>query len=145
MIKAAIIEDNSVAAEVLNKLIKENCTNIHIVAVYSSGNEALLKLTKIDCELLFLDINLGDMTAFDLLGLLPKNKYQIIFTTSYSEYAVTAFKANAIDYLMKPVTGKELLMAVNKANEKIKSNSSWLDILDNYPQQKSDRLMIYRI
>jgi two-component system, LytTR family, response regulator len=142
MIKAVIIEDENICTEVLKKQLSVFCPEIELAGEFKSGNEAHLKLPEVDFDLLFLDIDLGDMTAFDLLGLLPGNEYHIIFTTTFPEYALNAIKANAIDYLVKPVDGKELRIAVNKAMEKMFNNKIRLALMQSYREEKNERLMV---
>ena len=141
MIKAIILEDEVVSAEVLKKIIADFCPEIKVVAEYNSGNDALANMVNQEFDLLFLDIDLGDMTAFEFLNVLPENEYPIIFTTASEEYALHAFKANAIDYLLKPVNAKELRLAVNKAMER-RRYSTIRQELSNFTGQKNDRLMV---
>lgn len=142
MIKAIILEDESVSAEVLKKVIADFCPEIKVVAEYASGNEALANMVNQEFDLLFLDIDLGDMTAFEFLNVLPEHEYPIIFTTSSEEYALNAFKANAIDYLLKPVNAKELRLAVNKAMERMRYSNTRQE-QRNFTVQRNDRLMVF--
>ncbi len=68
-------------------------------------------------DLAFLDVRLGSFTSFDLLNSLPVISFGIIFTTSYEEYALQAFRSSAIDYLLKPVDRHELSVALRKFSE----------------------------
>ena len=142
MIKAIILEDESVSAEVLKKIIADFCPEIKVVAEYDSGNEALANMVNQEFDLLFLDIDLGDMTAFEFLNALPENEYPIIFTTASEEYALNAFKTNAIDYLLKPVKGRELRLAVNKAMERMRHSNTRQEPR-NFTGQRNDRLMVF--
>ena len=142
MIKAIIIEDESVSAEILKKVIADFCLEIKVVAQYDSGNEAIANMVNQEFDLLFLDIDLGDMTAFEFLNVLPEHEYPIIFTTSSEEYALNAFKTNAIDYLLKPVKGKELRLAVNKAIERMRYSTIRQE-LRNFTGLRNDRLMVF--
>ncbi len=142
MIKAIILEDDAISAEVLKKAIADFCPEIKVVAEYDSGNEAIGNIVNQEFDLLFLDIDLGDMTAFEFLNVLPEHEYPIIFTTASEEYALNAFKTNAIDYLLKPVNGKELRLAVNKAMERMRYSTTRQE-LRNFTGQRNDRLMVF--
>lgn len=82
--------------------------------VYKSTNpvEALSKLQEIDFDLLFLDIEMPIMNGFELLNNMEEITFDVIFTTAYSQYAVKAFKAQAINYLLKPIDEEELKNAL---------------------------------
>lgn len=143
MIKAVIIEDDMISTEVLKKQLSVYCPEVKLIAEYSSGNEALANLAKLNFDLLFLDIELGDMTAFDLLGALPEDEYRIIFTTTFKEFALNAIKVNAIDYLVKPIDGKELRIAVNKAMEKIIGTNIRQRLIKSYHEITNERMMVF--
>lgn len=117
--KAIIIEDEKLTAERLLNLIKRNFAEIQIVAILNSVNDSVKWLNSNPSpNLIFMDIELGDGTSFDILDNYNSNS-SIIFTTAYNEYAVKAFKYNSVDYLLKPIDESELKNAV----EKIKSLS----------------------
>ncbi|MFN6991122.1 MAG: LytR/AlgR family response regulator transcription factor, partial [Fervidobacterium sp.] len=83
-----IIEDEDLLAKNLEKLLKEE--GIDVLGYARSGKEALDLIEKVRPDFVLLDINLGDMTGFDILQRLKYRPY-VIFTTAYSEYAVKAF------------------------------------------------------
>jgi DNA-binding LytR/AlgR family response regulator len=107
-----IIEDEPLAAEVLEDYIrqvpflelKETCTD----ALY-----AMERLQQEKIDVLFLDIHLPKLKGLDFIKTL-KNPPQIIITTAYREYALDGYELNVVDYLLKPVSFKRFLMAVNK-------------------------------
>lgn len=120
MINAVIIEDEPLLAKNLAMMIKTHCPEIKVVALIDSGKMALNILPVIQYDLVFSDIQLGDMDAFALFDQLENNKH-IIFITAHDEFAINAFKLDAIDYLLKPILPEELIHAVNKAIERIAS------------------------
>jgi two-component system LytT family response regulator len=65
----------------------------------------------------FLDIEIGEQTGFQMLDQLPSINFQLIFTTAYSEFAIKAFRYHAIDYLLKPIEPKQLIAAIEKAGQ----------------------------
>ncbi len=124
MIKTLIIDDESQSRNTLKKLLTRFTNNITIVGdAYdvASGIEAIKKKKP---ELVFLDISMPDGTGFDTLNGCKNEQFEAIFTTAYSEYAIKAIRANALDYLLKPISISDLKAATVKAYEKIKKNSS---------------------
>jgi len=115
MLKAIILEDEKIHLDALKTKIREFCPEIEVVSEFVSVPEALEQLPLIHFDLMFLDVRVGDMTAFDLLAKLPRFGFHIIFVSAFDEYALKAFKMNAVDYILKPVDGKDLRLAVNKA------------------------------
>ena len=111
---AIIIEDEQRAARRLKMLIQEVDSTIQIVEILESIEDALVFLNaNKNIELIFSDIQLADGLSFEIyenLNAIPP----VIFTTAYNQYAIKAFKANGIDYLLKPVVKEELEKAINK-------------------------------
>jgi two-component system LytT family response regulator len=120
MIKAIIVEDEPRDMEVLLKALRNYCTDVEVVATAGSVLEAEMLIKKNSADLLFLDIELPDGRAFDLLGKIQDIPVKIIFTTAHPEYAVRAFRFAAVDYLLKPVSFTELKNAVDRVKEGIK-------------------------
>lgn len=112
--KAVIIEDERLTAERLHDLIKDNFTQIDVIATLRSVEESIKWLTtNPHPDLIFMDIELGDGSAFDILDQ-HVCQSRIIFTTAYNEYAIKAFKYNSVDYLLKPIDKKGLNNAIEK-------------------------------
>ena len=112
---AIIIDDEINLQHTLEILIKQNCPEINIIGKASSAKEGRQLLGENPVQLIFLDISMPNENGFDFLASIPKQDYAIIFTTAYEEYALQAIKANAIDYLLKPIDSSELKEAVTKA------------------------------
>jgi two-component system LytT family response regulator len=119
MIRAIIVEDEPRDQEVLFKALRNYCTGVDIVATAGSVAEAEKIIKERPADLLFLDIELPDGRAFDLLGKIQNVPIKIIFTTAHPEYAVRAFRFSAVDYLLKPINFMELKNAVDKVKEGI--------------------------
>ena len=109
-----IIDDEPSALMTLKLLISKIAENYNVVAEISSVKQAMEKLPKLDYDVLLLDIELIDGTGFDILAQLPSNNANVIFTTAYDNYAIKAFKENAVDYLLKPINLEELKKALSK-------------------------------
>lgn len=123
-LRAIIVEDEPSGLENLRFKLQQNCPEIDIVAECTSGSEAILAIKKLLPDILFLDIQLGDMTGFDVLDKIKHPSFEVIFTTSYDDYAIQAIKNNALDYLLKPILVEELLDAVAKAHSKFRNNQT---------------------
>jgi two-component system, LytTR family, response regulator len=119
MIKAIIIDDEHHSCDALKMLLNKYCPKVQVEAICSSGTEGIDKIKELNPELVFLDIEMPGMNGFQMLEQLPKINFEIIFTTSYDQYAITAFKFSAIDYLLKPVDREELEKAVQKISKKL--------------------------
>ncbi len=121
--RALIVEDEKLTAERLADLVQKEKPEIeidHIATSVGSAREYLQNGS--DPDLIFLDIELGDGTAFDLLEE-TKIDAPIIFTTAYDAYALKAFKFNSIDYLLKPIDPEELRTALSRWEEKSNRDS----------------------
>jgi len=118
--KAVIVEDEKDSVLNLQKLLQEYAPDVEVVATFHSGREALGQLPRINFDLVFLDIQFNDdFDAFEMLKAWNWDQLQIIFVTSYNDYALKAFKFNAIDYITKPIDKDELLLSTEKAKNKI--------------------------
>lgn len=120
-IQALIIEDENPARESLEILINQFTEGVDLIGYATSIEEAILKINQLQPQLLFLDIQLGNHQAFELLDAFPEANFEVIFTTAFNEYAVRAFRASAVDYLLKPIKVRELSQAINRATKRIKS------------------------
>ncbi|MEN0005455.1 MAG: LytTR family DNA-binding domain-containing protein [Bacteroidota bacterium] len=113
MINAIIIEDENLAAQRLKMLVEEISDTIQIIEVIPSITQAVRWLSVHTVELIFLDINLADGSAFEIFEQV-EIRTPVIFTTAYSQYALRAFEQYSIDYLLKPVTREKLKNSLNK-------------------------------
>ncbi|WP_020537726.1 LytR/AlgR family response regulator transcription factor [Lewinella cohaerens] len=123
-LRAILVEDEPSGMDNLRWKLQNNCPEVEIIAECTSGKEAIRAIKMHLPDLLFLDIRLGDMSGFDVLEAIKHPTFDLIFTTSYDEYAIQAIKNSALDYLLKPIDEDELLDAVGKARQKQRSSSS---------------------
>jgi two-component system, LytTR family, response regulator len=112
---AIIIDDERNVREALALMIKQNCPDIFISGSAVSAEQGRELLKNFEVDIIFLDISMPKENGFDFLNAIDKENYCIIFTTAYEEYALKAIKANAIDYLLKPINPIELKESVQKA------------------------------
>lgn len=115
MLQAIVIDDEPKALEVVKQLTQK-VTFIAVKGYFTDALEALGFIQQNTVDLVFLDINMPDISGIQLIKAMP-NPPMIVFTTAYSEYAVEGFELSAIDYLLKPFSLARFLMACNKAYE----------------------------
>lgn len=124
MIHAMLIDDEVHSLDALRILLTEYCPQVEVIASCRSGNEAIPKIHELRPQLLFLDIEMPNMTGFELLSRVKGQEFEVIFTTAYNQYAINAIRFKAMDYLLKPVDEEELVQAVQRAEERIKERAS---------------------
>jgi len=128
MIRSIIIDDELHCIKALTKDLKENCSNVEVVASCPSAKEGVLAIKKIKPQLIFLDVEMPWMNGFEMLEMLEHIDFCIIFTTAYDKFAAKAFRISAVDYLLKPIDANDLKIAVQKAEEKIMSSTGAVNI-----------------
>jgi two-component system, LytTR family, response regulator len=121
MMKAIIIDDEKDGVESLEMLLRENCPGVDIIGTATDPQQAAGLILQKRPQVVFLDIHMPGMSGFELLDKMKQVHFHVIFTTAYDHYAVQAFRANAVDYLLKPVIIGELVSAVNKVKNMVMS------------------------
>lgn len=112
IVNCIIVDDEPVAREILeNHLQKVDAVNV--VATCKNAIEAFNEINSNQIDLIFLDINMPEISGLSFAKSINKN-IKVIFTTAYREYAVDGFNLQAVDYLLKPISFERLLQAVNK-------------------------------
>ena len=111
-----LVDDEQVAIDYLGSLLAEHHPGLEVVGSAVSSAEALEKYHNTLPELLFLDVQIDDKSGFEILSEIHKKGKDpyVIFVTAWDSYAVEAFRQNALDYLLKPVTPVDLKRAVQK-------------------------------
>ena len=121
-IRTLIIDDESLARDLLRHYLSKD-ERVELIGECSNGFEGVLAIQELNPDLVFLDIQMPKITGFEMLELVP-NPPIIIFSTAYDQFAIRAFEANAIDYLLKPYPFERVSLALNKAVEKLKIRTS---------------------
>ncbi len=114
MIKAILIDDEVHCLDTLNMLLSDYCTEVQVLEQCTSAKKGLAAIEKLKPQLVFLDIEMPMMNGFELLEQFTEMPFSVIFTTSYDQYAIKAIRFSALDYLLKPIDPKELIIAVKK-------------------------------
>ena len=117
-IRAIIVDDEELARASL-KLSLQKFQQISVINECSNGFEAVKAIKEFKPDVVFLDIQMPKLNGFDVVELLADEAPQIIFVTAFDEYAIKAFDANALDYLLKPVNPDRLKIAIKRLEEKI--------------------------
>jgi two-component system LytT family response regulator len=113
-IRALIVDDEADARDNLRLMLQEHCPQVETAGMVATAEAARKFIEQEDPDVLFLDIKMPGEDGFSLLRSLSPPHIPVIFTTAYDEYALQAFKENALDYLEKPIDPEELLRAVGK-------------------------------
>lgn len=148
IVTAVIVEDMKDAMALLKSDIERCHPNIEIINTARSVVDAAKVLRKVQPDILFLDIMLGDGTGFDVLEILPDLKSKIIFVTASDEFAIKAFKFAAIDYVLKPYTDNELSDAIDRAKQHIQPNKERLAILKDTlitPEKTPNKISLHTL
>lgn len=114
-LNTVIVDDEMNARENLQLLIQDFCPELNIVGLAGNADQAKILINQYSPDLVFLDIAMPNKNGFDLLNEVGKRNFNVIFTTAHSNYALDAFKADALDYIEKPIDIDHLRKAASKA------------------------------
>jgi DNA-binding LytR/AlgR family response regulator len=109
-----VVDDEPLALELIVSYVKRT-PFLNLVGQYNSGIEALPNIVSQKVDLVFLDIQMPDLTGIELSKVVLGQKTKVVFTTAYESYALDGYKVDALDYLVKPISYSEFLRAANKA------------------------------
>lgn len=111
--RAILIDDEPAARRLMKSLLQEYAGLVQVVAEAGTGQEAISQIEALQPDLIFLDIQMPDLTGFEVIERLS-HKPNIIFTTAYEQYAIKAFETFSIDYLLKPIKEERLQQSMEK-------------------------------
>lgn len=115
MLKTLLIDDETACLTRLGLLLKHYCSaTVEVVGQCQTVDDGLAAIDLQQPDLVFLDVELGHKTGFDLLGGVPLIHFDLVFCTAHDTYALRAFQADAVDYLLKPIDPDKLVRAVGK-------------------------------
>lgn len=138
MINCIIVDDEPIARDILKKHL-EKIDSINLVAQCKNAVEAFNIINSENIDLIFLDINMPEISGLSFAKSINSN-IKIIFTTAYREYAIDGFDLNAVDYLLKPISFTRLQQAVNKFLTEKSTNLPW----DNEKQNSTNDFIFVR-
>ncbi len=131
----AVIDDEPLAAALL-KSYAEKTPFLHLIGTYGSALEAMKELRDNPVNLLFLDIQMPELSGIEFAKILPRET-KIVFTTAFQQYAIESYSVSAIDYLLKPVAYEDFLRAANKALD-------WFSVAIKQETYARDRFMFVK-
>lgn len=129
-LSALIIDDEFHARENLKAMLGNYCPEIEVIGEADSGQTARKIIYEKNPDVIFLDINMPVMDGFDFLESLPERNFSVVFVSAHMEYGIRAVKARAVDYLLKPLSIKELqlcvknLISINKKDTQVPANET---------------------
>jgi len=136
-----IIDDESKARSLLTTIIKEYVSSI--AQIFEAGNllDGIEILKEESIQIVFLDIEMPNYSGLQLFEFIDIDevKFEIIFTTAYSEYAVRAFEFSAIDYLLKPLRPNKVIASIEKAKKALEQNQVQLRLSELKNSLTSDK------
>jgi DNA-binding LytR/AlgR family response regulator len=135
-ITCAIIDDEPLAAGLLESYAKKT-PYLDLKGIYNSAILAMKDLRDDPVQLLFLDVQMPELSGLEFAKILPRTT-MVIFTTAFPQYAIEGYKVNAIDYLLKPISYEDFMRSVDKALE-------WLSLSMKQDAYKRDRFMLVKI
>jgi two-component system response regulator AlgR len=117
-VKILIVDDEPLARKRLRRLLQE-IADTEVIGEAKSGKEALLRSSVLSPDIVLLDIRMPEMDGLETAIHLSQMNHPpaVIFTTAFSEHALAAFEANAVDYLLKPIRRERLAEAIGKARK----------------------------
>lgn len=134
-ISCAIIDDEPLAAGLLESYAKKT-PYLSLSGTYNSALQAMKDLREMPVQLLFLDIQMPELSGIEFAKILPKET-KIIFTTAFPQYAIEGYKVNALDYLLKPISYDDFLKSTDKALE-------WFAVASKQDVYRRDRFMFVK-
>jgi two-component system, LytTR family, response regulator len=117
-IRTIIVDDEPDSVQLMRLNIERHFPQLDIVGVFTSSQKALLEIPSLQPDLLFLDIEMPVINGFDLLEQLIPVEFSVVFVTAYNDFAIKAFRFNALDYLVKPANVEELREVVAKVEKR---------------------------
>ena len=113
-LKSIVVDDEYFCRNNLKMILDDFCPEVEVVGMADSADEARSLIKQYNPDLVFLDIKMPKEDGFSFLDSMPARNFSVVFTTAHNEYAFKAFKADAIDYIEKPINIEDLKNAVNK-------------------------------
>ncbi|MCK9616406.1 MAG: LytTR family DNA-binding domain-containing protein [Lentimicrobiaceae bacterium] len=117
MIKLVIIDDEVRSRDSIHQMLDNYCNDVFVAGEAGSVKDGIRLIEEKSPDVVLLDIRLPDGSGFDLLRQIGKIDFGIIFITAYEEYAIKAFKFNAIDYILKPIDPSDLVNCIEKSKK----------------------------
>jgi two-component system, LytTR family, response regulator len=138
--KIIIIDDQEDSIEKLSFLIKKYCPTTTLAGVANTGKEGMCLIESTQPDIVFLDVEMDDMTGFEMLERLDTINFKVIFTTAHDKYAIKAIRISALDYLLKPIGKDDLIAAIQRAGMDLKLQPEQVKGLVENSKNKSEKI-----
>lgn len=139
-----IIEDEMIACRQLQKIVARLRPDMQLLCILDTVEESLEFLSIEQPDLIFMDVELGDGTCFDIIDKIDI-KSPVIFITAYHKYAFDAFRTNSVDYLLKPMNAESVARALNKLDAIRQTISSQnIEAREGDAKSRSERILIVK-
>jgi len=129
--RTLIVDDEPNARQVIRNILETYVDQVEIVGEADCVADAVQKINSLKPRLVLLDINMPDGTGFDVIKACKEVFFKFIIITAYEQFAIKAIKLSAIDYILKPINGQELLNAIERVSDPVNENYSSVK-LDSY-------------
>lgn len=145
LIRAVLVDDEELARQLLREYLEES-DSVEVIAECANGFEAVKAIADLKPDLVFLDVQMPKLDGFEVLELLD-GPVAVIFVTAYDQYAMRAFDANAVDYLLKPFGPDRLRKALDKVRQRMGNPpvaiaAAELSAAARPPEQKLERVVV---
>ncbi len=131
MIRAILVDDDPKHLGSLREMLNCHFKQVDIIETAGQVPDAVEKIDRLKPDLVFLDIEMGTYSGFDLLEMVDERNFEVIFTTSYQKYAIQAIRASALDYIEKPIVAEKLAEALQRFKHKTRQ-SNISNLLENF-------------
>jgi two-component system LytT family response regulator len=138
ILRALVVDDEKHNRDTLRRLVEKACTSIEVIAEAVSVPQAVQLIREQKPDLVFLDVEMPEMSGFNLFDYFDRPNFLVVFVTAHEHYALGAIKKNALDYLLKPVEIADLVKVEKKVLEQFQSNRMELGLKNEYKQSFED-------
>lgn len=137
-LRCVVVDDEPLAAALIQGYV-EKTPNLQLIGTFGCAQDAVKTIMHGNIDLVFLDIEMQQLNGIEFAHIMPAST-RVVFTTAYDNHAVAAFKLNALDYLLKPISYEEFMGAVNKAFEdkRLRQRASEASAEGDYIMVKSE-------
>lgn len=132
-LRSIIIDDEETGIETLKLLLEKYVPGVKVIAQTTVASNAIEMIENYLPDIVFLDISMPEMDGFELLEKLQWKNFNLVFTTAHQEYGLKALKGGAVDYLLKPIDYKELIIAIDRIKNRLASQKNILAEIDHIP------------
>lgn len=121
IIRTIIVEDEKPARDLIRAYMEKH-HNLELIGEYDNGFDGLKAINELQPDVIFLDVQMPKLTGFEMLEVLEHHP-EVIFTTAYDQYAISAFEQNAVDYLLKPFSSERFAEAIGKLESRFEARA----------------------